>query len=417
MEISLDAVRSGLDSAISLLERSYLADGEVGGWYHQLSGPRPGPTATACTLLLLHQSGRRSAHEDQALGLLKSRQVPGDDPVRSGGWATNTSHGTPVLECTAWVARMLGEAGYLLDPRAPDATAALRWLVANQNDDGGWGSLRGATSKVWLTCLALRGINRLDPRSPAIAKGLDWLLAAQVDGHGFPQNPGRPATINHTAVALITIGEVAPRLEPDRVRRAYTWLVGNLDLTRIDDPDARIEYYNVHDKVTGVQWQATMPHYGLPMAALALLRHPDGPHPMAAAAIDALLRLQLDKGHWRNVEGSAEISIWSLVPAIEALQAVQRLRIPDVTGANVALGPGVVVRPRGVTYAQLSRSRRGDVVREVVRKWWASALLILAVLVGVPLSLLQWIEWKDFGLSLILPLVTFVAQQTWLRTR
>lgn len=37
--------------------------------------------------------------------------------------------------------------------------------------------MKGAESRVWLTCLALRAVAALNPYSPRVEKGIGWLMA------------------------------------------------------------------------------------------------------------------------------------------------------------------------------------------------------------------------------------------------
>ncbi len=69
----------------------------------------------------------------------------------------------PVVEATGWIARFLARARCDLRDDAPDTKRAYQWLLRNQNPDGGWGSLHGCPSRVWLTCLALRALSQLNP--------------------------------------------------------------------------------------------------------------------------------------------------------------------------------------------------------------------------------------------------------------
>ena len=56
------------------------------------------------------------------------------------------------------------------------------WIAASQNDDGGWGGVRGAPSSVEETALAIEALASAESlpehaHSAALTRGLDWLLA------------------------------------------------------------------------------------------------------------------------------------------------------------------------------------------------------------------------------------------------
>jgi squalene-hopene/tetraprenyl-beta-curcumene cyclase len=62
--------------------------------------------------------------------------------------------------------------------RLNDSCAArgLAWLRQNQNDDGGWGGVRGAPSTIEETALAVEAVLSADADDPIARRGLGWLL-------------------------------------------------------------------------------------------------------------------------------------------------------------------------------------------------------------------------------------------------
>ncbi|WP_329272123.1 prenyltransferase/squalene oxidase repeat-containing protein [Streptomyces pseudovenezuelae] len=418
--IDLASTEQALENALSFM-RNRFRPGPVpgaGGWYHQLDAHTPGPTATAVGLDMFQLVGAPFDHFDECLGFLRERQVRSADSRVDGGWSTNTSLGHPVMEATGWVAYVIGRARTALVTAGPDARSAYQWLVNNQNPDGGWGSLAGCASRVWLTCLGLRALHQLNPYADTINKGLEWLMAARGEEGGWGEVPGRPPTVTHTSFALVTILELRPQWNDTRTIPAFEWLTAHLDTTRLDDRDARVESYNTSifdGNDTPVVWQTVMPHYGLAFAASALLRHPKGPPAeLIADAFKTIRSEQLPSGAWPNVHGGSGESVWSVAPFVNALSDVRRVS-PAMPSDLILWAPSLVVIQRADAGDQpltaiIRAQRRARFLRAFGRHW-SVALLSLSALLGLLLVGLGRFSWNDFTLGLILPLGLFVTEQ------
>ncbi|MEV4675408.1 MULTISPECIES: prenyltransferase/squalene oxidase repeat-containing protein [Actinomadura] len=408
-----------LNESLDVLRDTYApALGSGGGWYHELARPEPGTTATALGLLAFTEAGRPFEHFDAGLAFLAARQTRSRDALRDGGWATKTSLGMPVVEATGWIARFLARARCDLREDAPDTRRAYRWLLRNQNPDGGWGSLRGCPSRVWLTCLALRALSQLNPYDPAVDRGVEWLTADRTAHRpGWGPTPDSPPTVTHTAFALVTLAEARPELRTERLLDAYDWLLEHLDP---DDDHTWIETYDVsphgfgagpaeHGADSDPVWRLALWHYGLPIALTALLKDPRGPHgPVVARAFRTLARSEFADPRRNGHPGGGRTSLWTLWWRLETLIALRRVPLAGAADLLHWLPDATVVQrshARERALAELLPRRRLVDPVGLARRHWAAFLLSLvcaASALGVTAGL--W-GWKDFWLSVILPVV------------
>lgn len=418
-EIDTDAIDDRLRKSLNLLETSFhrSVDGG-GGWYHHLETPTPGPTATALAVAAFLRCDLRPAFYDEALDFLRRRQVKSADPKVDGGWANNTSMGHPVVEATGWVTWTLANARCSGLTATPDIERGYRWLVSNQNDDGGWGSFIGTPSRVWLTCVATLGVAQVNPYDSALDSAIDWLMAQRNgDIGGWGPSLGEQCTATHTGFALYTIGSVRTGWSDQRLLDAFEWLTDHLDTAHIDDHHARVESYNVHTQGShGPElWATNLLHYGLPWSVSALLRHPTKPPCDAIAdGLTTILRTQLPLGAWPNIQGASGTSIWALWPFVEALSSARRL-LRLVPNSTVLMADGIVLIRRkdhtGPSLQALIRAQRRFSLFRLFGRYWPAVLVMACVLTGLIFTWLGKIALKDYLLGLIVPIGIYVVQE------
>jgi hypothetical protein len=421
--IDMAVLHARLDESLDVLRRSYApADDVGGGWYHDLTRPDPGATATAVGLLAFTEAGRPFEHFDEGLAYLAAHQTASADRLKDGGWATRTSLGLPVVEATAWIAWFLARARCDLRDDAPDLRRAYRWLLNNQNPDGGWGSLYGCPSRVWQTCLALRALTQLNPYHPAVERGVEWLTSDRTSRRPA-WGPTRAAgpTVTHTAFALLSLAEARPGQHDARLLAAYDWLRANLDT---EDSHTWIETYDVapNGPDTRPVWRLALWHFGLPIALSALLRDPRGaPGPTVGRAFRTLVHGEVAAPRWNGLPGNGRTSLWTLWWRLEALVDLTRMPLAESGDVLHWLPDAAVVqrshaRDRPLAALLPSQGLRVQVVPYLRRNWSRVLLALVAVgsLGGVATG--TW-GWKDFWLSVILPMVMTTAHETAKRRR
>ncbi|WP_106398974.1 prenyltransferase/squalene oxidase repeat-containing protein [Actinocorallia populi] len=383
-----------------------------GGWYHELGGA-PGATATALALACFVDCDEAPDRLDQALRFLREHQQ------EDGGWPTRTSGSQAVVEATGWIAWALARIRCDLREGAPDLHRATRWLIGQQNPDGGWGSMRDAPSRVWLTCLALRALNELDPHADAVAHGVRWLLDQRVTDQttrarvwGVNGGAGGP-TVTHTAFALITLAELRPA-DLSRHLPAFAWLTRRLAMDPAN-PHKWIETYTVAPAEGGA-WRLNLWHYGLPLALTALLHHPEGP-PVAQVgpALERILRISPGEHIWGDdITPGESPSLWSLWWSLQAITSVYRQPLFRPDDLVVWLKDAVVIR-RGTARRKplfsLAPALWAAGLGRLLKRYWAyAALLLLCSLIGGGV-LAGWWKGEVFWVGLVIPMALIPLQE------
>lgn len=140
---------------------------------------------------------------DIALTVLAMRTV-GQDPRDFKGrnliealrnWRGNGSFGNDV-NVTAFAVLAFRSAG-----ASKDAQYSIKWLNSAQNDDGGWGISKGATSGVDSTATALMAITN----EKAAGRAIGYLEGKQKDSGGFANG----STVNSQSTGLVVQGLIA----------------------------------------------------------------------------------------------------------------------------------------------------------------------------------------------------------------
>lgn len=416
--VRLGDVDEALGRCQLILEKHYRNNENGSGWYHRLASDKPGPTATALGLHFFQMHGVTFDHQYDALKFLKDKQVKSSVRERVGGWAINTSFGIPVVESTAWVTRYLACARLGDERNVPSLPAAYGWLANNQNPDGGWGSFKGQPSRVYLTALALRALLTANPAGDdTTARAIEWLFCIRSpDEPGWGVAAGAPSSQTHTAMAVLALN-AAKNVAPKRLRGAYSWLRKSYDPSRIVDSTSKIESYNVEAVVGGKKftWHNSLPHYSAPFVLLALMTdHEERIGESFLQGVNTIIDLQEPGGNWPNVEGGSEPSIWSVWTFSEALHGFRDNPLMAATESIRSSNGVLVVHPSSMAEKELARLVRDSLWSRslrVVKRQWATAIVSVFVITGAVLSGVGAIEWQDFMLSLIFPVILLFAQE------
>jgi squalene-hopene/tetraprenyl-beta-curcumene cyclase len=212
-----------------------------GGWaWTDLSGGVPDADDTSSALVALHALGVRNAEVLAAASLgvrwlLDLQNRDGGIPTFCRGWGRlpfdRSSNDITAHALQAWSAwRSSLPAG---DQARVDAAIgrAVSFLERTQRADGSWTPLWFGNqhavdeeNPVYGTARVLLGTRQACPDSPAVARAAAWLLAAQNDDGGWGGTSGVPSTIEETSLATSALAGWPDADAVAAVSRGAEWL-------------------------------------------------------------------------------------------------------------------------------------------------------------------------------------------------
>ena len=138
----------------------------------------------------------------------------------------------------------------------------VRWLAAEQNEDGGWGLTPAASSDVDITAAALQALASVGRgKTERTEQAAAFLRRLQNPDGGFRQTEGRSSNAQSTSYAVQAL--VAIRRDPTRFRRAGRSPLGYL--RALQRSDGRVGYSRISEQT---------PVWVTAQAAMAFARKP-----------------------------------------------------------------------------------------------------------------------------------------------
>lgn len=291
--------------------------GHGGGWSHYADDKQmPGVLTTACAIESLHVMDSTSVFINDAQEHLLSTHIDLGSATLGGGWALSSLPETPLLESTSWCAIALYESGISKDHSV--LRAATKWIVGNQNEDGGWGPMWNTCSRTYCTAMALRALSVLGVEDTARAKGIGWLTTIQNPNGGWGTQLGSESSIAHTAHALIAMLESGVPETSGPVSGALAWIWQQ-------NKGWQEEVTETYEVPVGAQrHRVAFYHYALPWVVTALLKAGESlDSPKIVRAIQAIIEGQTEEGYWRS-SSETRVSLFPLHGCVVALANVLR---------------------------------------------------------------------------------------------
>lgn len=418
MMITFSEVELALQRTLSLIKTSYSANDktEEYGWYHYLDDSGAGATASAVALFTFDLCKTRFEHTNKVLRYLRSKQIKSDDPLLNGGWPIRTTTDYPIVESTAWVVLTLSECNAIFNQDGPNIEAGYRWLINNQNEDNGWGSYKGQTSRTFLTALTLMAVASIDKHSQAAIDGAKWLLDYRDSNiPAWGPIPGAEPTILHTSMALLALDRCSIKDNQSSIASSLRWLEDALDPTKMTESGTQAEDYDVPYITKGAElvFQNSLPHFCLPIGVYTILKLSNEPiSSKVYEALGTILSEQQVEGNWILPRSPQRASIWAIWPFVAALTELTRVSGIKTNTELQKLNDLTIVIPSGQSLNSMSlfSSTIFASIANFARTKFGWMFLALFILGGLILVFMELIGLREYLFSLFIPAVLLVIQ-------
>ena len=215
----------------------------------------PGPAGTGC---ILADPARVDAAIARAEGWLLGMQCTGGgwgafDRDNTHSWLTKIPFADfgelldpPSVDVTAHAVEALAALGRGLDD--PAVAAAVRFIRAEQEDDGSWFG-RWGVNHIYGTAAVLPALRAagVDTTEPWVARAADWVAAHQNEDGGWGESCASymddalrgvgPSTASQTGWALMALLAVATRDHDEAIRRGVAYLLDRQADGTWDEPE------------------------------------------------------------------------------------------------------------------------------------------------------------------------------------
>lgn len=406
----IEDINLACQRAADLVVRSYVHTAESCGWHQYLGGQRAGPPATVTGLQVLWYSGRDFEGASAAKQSLYRDQFKAEQPNVDGGWTIRSIARYPIVESTAWVMYGLQLIG---EPKNEAIQRGLQWLVGNQNDDGGWGSVQSATSRVYVTYWVSAALELSQLYPETLFRANSWLKASQNRDGGWGEVSGRESSAVHTACGILSLLNCGESPTSGPVREGVQWLVDHCRPDLLWEWSQRQEEYDI---ILGPdQWdRVRLRHFPTQWAAIALLEASGGIFsPAVFDAVAWILATQQPAGHWLHPMTTDRISIWGIHDSVWALKRFMEGFGRAAEVGYVELYKDIVVFVHEGTQPSFRRLLWLETVvsiRHWAANYWSVSIVIFYLLVIYPLVKWVGLSLKDTLLGIILPLLLVFYQ-------
>ncbi len=437
LSIKVSDVETARDRVRSLMERNLKRIGKRTGWHQYIGEEKVGDVATGQGILIMNYLDYCYPFLSDLFTTLRQGQLyRAEDGLDTGGWALLSSKETPTVEATVWAVLGLLAGGESAQTQSLQDGKA--WLIRHQNEDGGWGPRKAFPSRTYTTFLACRCLDALENHGVKeqfayYGNAIKWLLANQNEDGGWGESIGEKSSVVHTAYALIALNHLGMASASNQIRKGVRFLYAQWNEKNMWDGALITERYEIPSAQQNDRtWaRVSIEYFPTPWAVIALLAVGESAgDERIFSSVKWLLRKQNRDGSWTltNVQRNR---LWAVHDGLLAINTfMSKIMTSQTTDRMFRLENTLLIS---------SSTHRSALVRQVfigsfslltigvflglglsafiglnnpIKTWiehyWAWLILVVYILSAIPLVRLRVITWKDAFLGIVVPVILVI---------
>lgn len=394
------------------------------GWHHFVGDQKIGNVATAQGIIIHSYLNSSNSSLNKLFTTLREAQNQSENDL--GGWSFITStQDIPTIEATSWV--LLGLVAGGEDSNSEIITKGKDWIINNQNNDGGWGSRKDLTSRVYTTFLACYCLSVIEPNlfkinDPIIRKAMLWILRCQNTDSGWGAAFGEKSSAIHTAFGLFALHIMEYGVK-NEVEKGIQYLYSQWDTETMWEDTLKLEQYDLPTE--GETFNRITFHY-FPTAWIITTLFTIGEsifQEQLFSSVDWLIKSQNDDGNW-SISNVPKNRFWSIHDGILAIKTFQDKAISSQgVDSMIMFDKFFILTKSHKSFVRLAKfttlillflgALMGLIFSSIIEETWVKtnwAWLILGVYVTsiYPLKRFNFITLKEAIISLAIPALLLI---------
>lgn len=378
---------------------------ELGGWHQFIFDKKIGPVATSQGIACFAYSNKEFARLPLAINFLRNEQF------KDGGFTIRIFGEFPLIESTSWV--LLGIRDIKNEVVEEIITKGAKWLADNRNEDGGWGPIKGLSSRVYATALAIWTLSSTSGKEyqAIINEGINWIRNARNADRCWGELPrDERSTPFHTAFVVFVLRQCKLPADSEIISTSLRWLNEQWDKKDMwesyKETTNLVEHYDL--EISSTKWtRITWNHFVTPWVIIALLNC-GIINKKVFRGVEWLIMNQTKEGGWkhRNVN---KLTLWAIHDAIFCLISFLNCILDIKNYDTIELHDNVLVLKGKFNLARKIKSVISLTVN-VIKKYWAGIIMFLYLLIGGICTLRNLLSIESYMLGLVIPTLLVVIQ-------